>query len=62
MRVRAVPDQGKANAAVTALLAAALEVPKSAVELVAGDTARIKTFEIAGNAEELAARLEKLAG
>ncbi|KQV09369.1 hypothetical protein ASC89_01600 [Devosia sp. Root413D1] len=60
MRVKAVPDKGKANAAVLVLLAKALGVPKSAVTLIAGDTARLKTLYIAGNPDALAAALAKL--
>ncbi len=60
VRVTAVPDKGKANAAVIVLLAKALGVPKSAVTLVAGDTARLKTVEIAGDPVALAARIEAL--
>jgi uncharacterized protein YggU (UPF0235/DUF167 family) len=60
VRVRAVPDKGKANAAVCALLAKALGVPKSAVTLVSGDTARLKTIAIAGDPEALAARIDAL--
>jgi uncharacterized protein len=46
IRVSAVPDKGKANAAVIALLAKALGLPKSALTLVSGDTARLKTVRI----------------
>lgn len=60
VRVKAVPDKGKANAAVIALLAKALGVPKSAVTLVAGDTARLKTVAVEGESEELARRLAEL--
>ena len=49
LRVAAVPDRGKANAAVVALLAKALHVPRSAITLVSGETARLKTVEIAGD-------------
>jgi uncharacterized protein YggU (UPF0235/DUF167 family) len=48
MRVRAVPEDGKANGAATALLAAAVGVPKSSVTVAAGSTARRKTLRIAG--------------
>ncbi|HTO29103.1 MAG TPA: DUF167 family protein, partial [Devosia sp.] len=41
VRVNAVPDKGKANAAVIALLAKALKVPKSAMSVVSGETARL---------------------
>ena len=60
LRVAAVPDKGKANAAAVALLAKALGVPKSAIRLVAGETARSKVVEIAGDGPALAARLEQL--
>ena len=61
LRVTAVPDKGKANAAVIALLATALDIPKSAIELVSGETSRIKLLAIAGNGPALAARLDGLA-
>ncbi len=60
VRVKAVPDKGKANAAVVALLAKALGVPKTAVTLVSGDTARLKTVAIEGDAGALEARLALL--
>lgn len=60
LRVAAVPDKGKANAAALALLAKALGVPKSALTLTAGDTARMKTVAIAGDPDELAVRLNAL--
>jgi uncharacterized protein YggU (UPF0235/DUF167 family) len=59
-RVRAVPENGKANTALVALLAKTLDVPKSAVTIVAGTTARLKRVEIAGDPASLAARLEGL--
>jgi uncharacterized protein (TIGR00251 family) len=61
LRVTAVPDKGKANAAVIALLAKAVGVPRSAITLVSGETARLKTVRIAGNAIDLSASLERLA-
>ena len=60
VRVKAVPDKGKANAAVIALLAKALDVPKTAVTLVSGDTARRKTVVIEGDPAELVQRLGAL--
>ena len=60
IRVRAIPDKGKANDAVIALLAASLGVPKRAVTLTAGDTARQKALHIAGDPAKLAARLADL--
>jgi hypothetical protein len=44
VRERAV--DGKANEAVTKLLAGHLEVPRSRVELVSGATSRIKRFRV----------------
>ena len=60
VRVRAVPDRGKANAAVAALLADALRLPKSAITLLSGETSRLKTLEIAGDAAALSARIATL--
>lgn len=48
IRVRAIPDKGAANAAVIKLLAKALGVSKSALELVSGHTARVKTVRVCG--------------
>ncbi|MHB1101957.1 MAG: DUF167 family protein [Devosia sp.] len=60
IRVKAVPDKGKANAAVVVLLAKVLGVSKSAIELVSGDTARAKTVVISGDAAQLAATVSAL--
>lgn len=60
VRVRAVPDDGKANAAVLALLSKALDVPRSAMAVTAGRTARFKTLAIAGDAAVLARRIDAL--
>ena len=46
VRVAAAAADGQANAAVIALLAKALKVPKSALALVAGQTARLKRFAV----------------
>ena len=60
VRVTAPPDKGKANAAVIALLAKTIGVPKSTLSLVSGETARIKAIRIAGDGGELAQRLADL--
>lgn len=60
IRVSAVPDKGKANAAVIALLAKALRLPKSSISLVSGETARHKTVLISGAAEHLVQKLSAL--
>ncbi|WP_206454655.1 DUF167 family protein [Aurantimonas marina] len=59
-RVRAVPEDGKANKALTAVLAKSLGVPKSAVTVVAGPTSRSKTLRIAGDSAALTSALAKL--
>ena len=59
-RVRAVPEDGKANAALIELLAKSLSVSKSAVRIAAGGSARLKRIDIAGDGAALAARLEAL--
>lgn len=58
LRVAAPPVDGAANAAVVALLADALHVPRSAVRLVAGEKARIKRLHLTGH--DLPARLAAL--
>ena len=60
-RVRAVPEDGKANAALIELLAKILAVPKSSIRIASGATARLKRVAITGDAGALAARLEALA-
>ncbi len=59
-RVRAAPTEGEANAALVALLAKTLDVPRRAVTLAAGETARIKRIVIEGDGAALAARLQHL--
>lgn len=44
--VREQAVDGKANEAVTRLLAAHLQVPRSRLELVAGATSRLKRFRV----------------
>lgn len=61
VRVSAVPDKGKANAAVVALVARALAVPKTAITLVSGDTSRMKTLAVAGEAAGLSKKAAVLA-
>ena len=48
LRVAAAAADGAANAAVVALVAHSLKVPKSVVRIAAGHTARIKRLEIEG--------------
>lgn len=60
LRVAAVADRGRANVAVAALLAKSLGVPKTAIGLVSGERARLKTVTVAGDGHDLAQRLESL--
>lgn len=53
-RVRAVPEDGKANVALEALIADWLKVPRSRVTLVAGHKSRVKTVAVAGDVAALA--------
>ncbi len=59
VKVRAVPEKGKANEALSAFLAERLDLPKSAVRIVSGHTGRIKRVEIEGlSKEEIEKRLQ----
>lgn len=52
-RVRAIPDKGRANKAVLALVAKWLGLPKSSVTLAAGGKSRVKRLHVAGAPEAL---------
>jgi uncharacterized protein YggU (UPF0235/DUF167 family) len=56
-RVRAVPEDGKANEALIALLAKSLKLPASRVRLTGGATSRQKTLTLDGDPAALAASL-----
>ena len=61
LAVTAAPERGKANEAVEALLAEALDLPKGAVRVDAGHPARSKRVEIAGlEAAEILRRLRTI--
>ena len=60
IRVRAVPEDGKANAALLRLLAAELDLPRSAMRVVRGETARLKELAIAGDPVALLDTAERL--
>lgn len=60
-RVTAVPEKGKANKALVALLSKTLKVPKSAISVVSGETARQKILRIEGDPEDLKSRIDALA-
>jgi uncharacterized protein (TIGR00251 family) len=57
-RVRAVPEDGRANTALVELVADEIGVAKSTVSIATGKTARLKTVLIAGDAKALGARIE----
>ncbi|MGX9118916.1 DUF167 family protein [Mesorhizobium sp. BHbsci] len=59
-RVRALPENGAANQALERLVAKALGVPRSAVSVIAGGTARLKTLRISGDPAALAKGIEAL--
>ncbi len=59
-RVTAVPEKGKANKALIALLAKSLRVAKSSVSLASGETSRKKILRIDGDPEDLIRKLQAL--
>lgn len=62
IRVSAAPEHGRANRAVEKLIATTLDLPKSAVAVVAGPTQARKTLAITGlDAAELKRRLDDAA-
>jgi uncharacterized protein len=63
VRVAALPERGKANEAVLALLAETLAVPRSSVTLVSGGGSRDKIVELAGiEPDEIERRLATAGG
>lgn len=59
--VTAPPEDGKANAALVKVLAAALDLRRSHIELLSGATARDKKFLLRGvSVEVLAQRIDEL--
>jgi len=61
-RVRAVPDEGLANAALRKLLAASLGVALRDIALASGTTSRLKTLRVIGDPVRLATSLDAVAG
>jgi uncharacterized protein (TIGR00251 family) len=57
VRVAAAPADGAANEEVIRLLAKALDIPKSSLAIVSGQTARLKRIEIPLDETEARARL-----
>ena len=56
-RVRAVPAEGEANAALERLVAKWLDVPKSAVRVTQGAKSRVKSLTVGGKADYLERQL-----
>lgn len=62
IRVATAPERGRANAAVCALLADALALPRGAVTVVSGGSSRDKLVDLAGiGPEETERRLARAA-
>ena len=57
IRVSAPPEDGKANAAMIALVAKLAGVAKSSVSLQSGETSRLKQVAIAGDGNRLVLKL-----
>ena len=62
VRVRAVPEKGKANQALLAFLAKTLGLAKSKLSLISGETQRKKILRIEGDPEDLMRQLAELDG
>ncbi len=60
VRVTAAPDRGRANKAVTALVAARFGLAKSLVSVKSGETARLKVLHLHGLPRDLAAKAKNL--
>jgi uncharacterized protein YggU (UPF0235/DUF167 family) len=59
VRVAAAPADGAANEEVIKLLAKALDLPKSVLTIVSGQTARLKRIELPIDAAEIRSRLSR---
>ncbi|BDA86712.1 hypothetical protein Sa4125_42540 [Aureimonas sp. SA4125] len=60
VRVRALPENGAANAALLAVLAKALKLPKSTLILDSGGKGRVKSVRAAGDHAGLRQALDRL--
>ena len=59
VRVAAAPTDGAANEEVVKLLAKALDLPKSSLAIVSGQTARLKRIELPLDEAEIHARISR---
>jgi hypothetical protein len=55
--VTSPPEDGKANAALVAVIAAWMSVPKSTVAIASGEKSRLKSITVSGNSDELLKKL-----
>lgn len=62
VRVRAVPEKGKANQALIVFLAKELRLAKSKLSLVSGETQRKKILRIDGDPEDIIKQLAEIVG
>jgi uncharacterized protein YggU (UPF0235/DUF167 family) len=58
--VTEAPEDGRANRAICATVAAALAVPASAVSVTHGASSRLKTLHVAGDPGRLTETLQRL--
>ena len=58
LKARVLPEAGRANAALTKLIAAWLELPASRVSVAQGTKSRVKHVAIEGDASELVRLIE----
>jgi uncharacterized protein (TIGR00251 family) len=59
--VTAAPEQGKANKAILEVIRDALDLKRSQIEQISGDTSRDKRFLVRGlSRDELAARIDAI--
>jgi uncharacterized protein (TIGR00251 family) len=61
IRLAAPPVDGAANKALIAFLAERLGLPKSAISISSGDTARLKMLHVAGDSAAIADRIDGIA-
>lgn len=59
-RVRAIPENGKANKALEKLIAKHFKVPKSSVQITSGTTSRFKTLSVFGDPKKLLSKLLRI--
>ena len=60
VRVRAIAEKGKANRALIALLATRSDVAKSRIEIVSGQTSRLKSLFLQGDSDAMLEAVAKL--